>query len=202
MKQLKLIAMTLLTIVTINGFAATPGQMLQAQLAKIRTVKSNFSEVVKTRSGRVLQRSSGRMMILRPGRFRWESRKPTRQLIIADGRRLWVYDRDLKQVTVRSQKKGLGRTPAQFLSGYDKNLTRNYTVKFKRGYYQLTPRRRGASFNKIWMKFRRGKLTQLYLVDKLGQVSTITFSRMIMNRRLNPGLFRFRPPRGVDVLRQ
>ena len=202
MKFSKLLLVVTLICMPVYAFAVTPGQQLQAYLASISTMTSSFNQVVKTRKGRVLQRSTGQMAINRPGRFRWETGKPSHQLIVADGKRLWVYDYDLKQVTVQSQTRGLGRTPAQFLSGYDKNLTRDYNVQFKNGNFQLSPRSRDTSFSAIWLRFRGAVLSQLYLVDNLGQVSTITFSGMRINQRLDPRLFRFSPPRGVDVVRQ
>ena len=86
-------------------------------LAGVKTLSASFVQVVRDREGRITERATGDLSIARPGRFRWDYRQPYEQVIVADGRRLWLYDSDLQQVTVRSLEEGLGSTPAMLLSG-------------------------------------------------------------------------------------
>lgn len=204
MKSILRLLTIILCAFSINSFAATPTQQLQGALASIKTMRANFSQTV--RSGRrVVQRTNGSMALIRPGRFRWYSTQPTKQLIIADGKNLWVYDKDLQQVTVRALRNGLQDTPAAFLSGSNKTLARDYKVKIlktSRGQqrYQLTPRRSRASFRYIDLNLSGNRITSMRLVDKLGQTTDLRFSSVRVNQRLSSNLFRFRVPRGVDVV--
>ncbi|HEY4748533.1 MAG TPA: outer membrane lipoprotein chaperone LolA, partial [Steroidobacteraceae bacterium] len=82
-----------------------------------QTARGNFDQQVRDRAGTLVQESKGSFVFLRPGRFRWVYSKPVDQLIVGDGERVWIYDRDLNQVTVRKMSKALGSTPAALLAG-------------------------------------------------------------------------------------
>src|SRR5580704_14348669 len=99
-------------------FSQTSAELLQTKLNAIRSMTANFNQVVKAKN-REVSRSSGIMALERPGRFRWQTKSPMEQLVVADGQKMWIYDVDLEQVTVKKQGKGLGGTAALFLSGYD-----------------------------------------------------------------------------------
>jgi len=94
---------------------AAAAQRLAAFLEDTRTLRARFVQEIVAEDGTPGERASGTLAVLRPGRFRWDYREPYRQLIVADGERLWIYDEDLEQVTVRPQERALGRTPLQIL---------------------------------------------------------------------------------------
>lgn len=187
------------------SFCATPEQALQTKLNAIRSMTAQFKQVVKARS-RVVSRSSGTMALERPGRFRWQTKDPMTQLMIADGQRIWVYDADLEQVTVKKQQKGLGGTAALFLSGYDNTVTRDFTVKQSDSgeqiIFDLQSKTAKANFPRIKLMFHQNLLTGLDLYDQLGQITSVQLSQIKLNPQLTATLFQFKPPKGVDVVQQ
>jgi outer membrane lipoprotein carrier protein len=186
-------------------FAETAAELLQTKLNAIRTMTANFNQIVKAKS-REVSRSSGTMALERPGRFRWQTKDPMEQLVIADGKKMWIYDVDLEQVTVKKQDKGLGGTAALFLSGYDDTVTRDFEVtqeiKGKQFAFDLKSKNDKANFQRIKMVFTDNDLTGLELFDQLGQVTTVKLLKIKSNPKLEPKLFQFKPPKGVDVVQQ
>jgi outer membrane lipoprotein carrier protein len=179
-------------------------EQLAERLGAIETMSANFSQEVRS-DGQVVQRSRGEMAILRPGKFRWNTHKPNEQLLVADGRRLWIYDVDLEQVQVKPMRGQLGQTPALFLSGYDQSALNDYQVRIlkRQGqtiHYELIPKDNDATFAQITMTFRGDKLTNMQLSDRLGQITDLTFSKIKMNQTLPSRLFQFEAPAGVDVI--
>jgi outer membrane lipoprotein carrier protein len=179
-------------------------EQLAESLRAIETMSANFSQEVRS-DGQVVQRSRGEMAILRPGKFRWDTRKPNRQLLVTDGRQLWIYDEDLEQVQVKPMRGQLGQTPALFLSGYDQSALNDYQVQITKRqgqtvHYQLIPKDNDATFAQITMIFRGDKLTSMQLGDRLGQITDLTFSKIKLNQALPPRLFQFKAPAGVDVI--
>ncbi len=108
-------------------FCDSATDRLQSKLNSIHTMSASFDQVVRAHT-REVSHSSGTMALSRPGHFRWESKKPMAQWVIADGQHVWIYDIDLEQVTVKKQDKGLGGTAALFLSGYDNTIARDFEV--------------------------------------------------------------------------
>lgn len=182
-------------------FALTPAQELVEKLNQLRTMQATFQQKVYTETGRLLQRSTGKMAIARPNRFRWDMTYPTRQLIIADGKQLWIYDKDLEQVTVKPLKNNLGATPALFLSDNTQSLIHRFSIEKNKNNYLLKPKDKNAEFQTIQLRFKKTALIQMRLTDRLNQKSLLSFSRIKVNRTVNKNLFRFKPPKGVDVIK-
>lgn len=188
--------------------ADTPEQALTTLLLNISTLKANFTQSVKDKTARSLQQTQGHLALQRPGKLRWEVIKPTPQLIIANGNRLWIYDRDLEQVTIRHFNMSAGQTPALLLS--DKNLTlgRDYYVAQLPAVaqiaglqiYQLTPKNKEDVFENIKLSFIGRNIHQMQLQDRLGHVTIITFQNVAMGMPLPGNLFQFKPPANVDVI--
>ncbi|MGC1182251.1 outer membrane lipoprotein chaperone LolA [Legionella sp.] len=186
-------------------FSETPEQVLQGKLNSIRSMTASFNQVVKAHS-HVVSRSSGTMALQRPGRFRWQTKDPMAQLMIADGQRIWVYDTDLEQVTVKKQQKGLGGTAALFLSGYDDTVTRDFTVTQSGSsdnlIFDLKSKSAKANFQRIKLIFHQNFLIGLELYDQLGQITSVQLVQSKLNPKLASALFQFKPPKGVDVVQQ
>ncbi|MBI2786721.1 MAG: outer membrane lipoprotein chaperone LolA [Legionella longbeachae] len=186
-------------------FGQTPGELLQSKLNSMRSMTASFKQAVKAKQ-HVVSRSSGTMALQRPGRFRWQTTEPMAQLMIADGQNIWVYDKDLEQVTVKKQQKGLGGTAALFLSGYDNTVTRDFNVTQSTVgnelVFDLKSKSPKANFQRIKLMFRQDNLTGLVLYDQLGQVTTVKLSQIKLNPKLTAGLFQFKKPKGVDVVQQ
>lgn len=185
--------------------AISAEKQLQNRLNKMGTMEATFKQVVQTNK-RVISRSSGTMAMKRPGKFRWKTIQPMEQLVIADGKKLWVYDVELEQVTVKKQSKGIGGTAALFLSGVDNNVERDFKVQVKKSglqaSYFLKPISDKANFQRIEMIFNQNTLEALILYDQLGQKTTVMLSKVIRNPKLPKQFFSFKPPRGVDVVQQ
>lgn len=190
-----------------SAFAAdSPATALQTKLNAIRSMSAQFSQTVRT-ARRQVSASSGTMAMQRPGRFRWETKDPMEQLVVADGNKLWIYDVDLEQVTVKRQEKGLGGTPALFLSGYDDTVARDFEVSpckasGKMACFDLKAKSSKANFQRLRMVFAGDALSRLDLYDQMGQHTEVRLRAVKNNPALKKSLFSFSPPRGVDVVRQ
>jgi len=178
---------------------------VDAYLATVNTLSAGFSQVVRNRDNQVVDRASGKLSLSRPDRFRWDYEKPYVQVIVADGKQLWLYDSDLEQVTVRALEQGLGSTPAMLLSGSGKVGDAFESVAVQQQgdwtWCRLAPKQPGSDFEQVSLAFeRKGELAAMELRDKLGQVTVIEFGGLKRNVALDKGLFRFEPPPGADVI--
>jgi len=189
---------------TVPANAAGSIEKLQAFIAQTRSARASFSQQVLDKSAKVVQSASGTLAFSRPGKFRWEYQKPYEQLIIGDGERLWVYDKDLEQVTVKRLQGALGSSPAALLAGsneieafYNLNAT---GVRRGLDWLEAYPRDSETMFAKVRMGFKGNMLDTMELYDKLGQITVIRFSRIERNPRLAEDTFEFTPPPGVDVI--
>lgn len=184
---------------------ASAGAVEQFQrFMQLRGASATFVQTTISRNSR--QQSSGVLNIARPDRFRWEYRQPEPQLIVGDGRQLWIYDRELAQVTVRDQKSTLGDSPASLLAGQG-DVSRWYVLSEqgqKDGLDWLTakPRSREQGYALVRMAFADNDLRALELTDFTGQTTRIDFASWKKNPRQEDALFQFVPPAGVDVLRE
>ncbi len=183
----------------------TTNQALQVKLNAIRTMSASFNQVVKAKK-HALSHSSGTMALSRPGRFRWQTHQPMAQTVIADGHRLWVYDVELEQVTVKKQNPGLGGTVGLFLSGYNDTLARDFEVtrQFNGQHddFDLRAKSNKANFQRVKLMFVGNALQGIVLFDQLGQQTDVRLSHVNINQTLAPALFQFKAPKGVDVVKQ
>ena len=171
---------------------------------EVNSFSARFSQVVLDERLSPIQESSGTLWIERPNKFRWDYEKPYKQQIVADGKRLWVYDIGLQQVTVRPLSGGLGDTPAMLLAGRGR-LEDNFTIKplsaqNEMEWVQLTPRREDSGYEDIRIGFIQGKLRVLEMVDGFGHQTRVTLESPRENIRIEPNRFSFTPPEGVDVV--
>jgi len=178
---------------------------VDAYLASVRTLTANFSQVVRSRDGDIVDRASGTLSLSRPDRFRWDYQKPYVQTIVADGRNLWLYDSDLEQVTVRPLEQGLGSTPAMLLSGSgkvgDAFVSAGVQLQGDWTWCRLRPKQEGSDFEQVSLALdKRGELAAMELRDKLGQSTVIEFGALRRNPPLDAALFKFQPPPGADVI--
>lgn len=187
------------------SYSESAGDLAQAKLNAMQSMTASFKQIVKAKK-REVSRSSGTMALQRPGRFRWQTKQPMAQLVVADGQKMWVYDVDLEQVTVKAQEKGLGGTAALFLSGYDNTVTRDFDVtQAMQGnvtVFDLHSKSSKANFQRIKLLFTEDILTGLEMYDQLGQTTFVTLSQIKVNPKLAESVFQFIPPKGVDVVKQ
>jgi outer membrane lipoprotein carrier protein len=177
---------------------------LKAFIAGAKTAEADFSQTVSDKTGRVTQQASGRMAFSRPGKFRWDYTAPYEQVIVGDGVKLWLYDADLEQVTVKSLGNVIAGTPAALLAG-DNSIEKYFTLKNagEAGgleWLEATPKNKDTSFERIRMGFKGDVLVQMELDDFFGQRTTLKLSRFVRNPTIAPSRFTFTPPKGADVI--
>jgi outer membrane lipoprotein carrier protein len=184
--------------------AAGSIEKLKAFAAQTQSARANFSQTVRDRDGATIQTASGKLVFARPGKFRWEYEKPYQQIIVGDGQKLWVYDKDLNQVTVKKMEGALGSSPAALLAGSnDIEKYYNLDAKGAKGgldWLEAYPRDEDSMFSKVRMGFKGNMLDTMELYDQMGQVTVIRFDKLQRNPKLADNLFTFSPPAGADVI--
>jgi outer membrane lipoprotein carrier protein len=183
---------------------ATAIERFRSFLNDAKTARGGFEQKVYDRSGKLTQESKGSFVFLRPGRFRWVYDKPVDQVIVGDGARVWIHDRGLNQVTVRKLTRALGSTPAALLAG-SADLDKAFDLAdagAKDGieWMEAKPRDKEAGFDRIRMGFSEKGLQAMELTDNFGQTTLLRFTKIERNAKVDPGEFRFEPPKGTDVL--
>jgi outer membrane lipoprotein carrier protein len=214
--RVALVALALATIPTAFAARATPPSPAATPpapateiaafvrtLAGLRTFQARFVQVVHDPALHTARRRTGRVWIARPGKFAWVYRTPTPERIVADGRRIWIYDEELEQVTVRPEREALGRRPDLLLAG-STDVRRLYRITYEgvRGstaWYVLHPRRPGP-FVRVALGLRGGVPVAMRLRDRLGERTDLRFRRVVLNAPIPSARFRFRPPPGTAVL--
>jgi outer membrane lipoprotein carrier protein len=190
---------------------------LESFIRNTRSGRATFTQVVtsppKEGAAPRSKSSSGSFEFQRPGRFRFVYKKPFEQRIVADGQTLWMYDVDLNQVTARKQSQVLGATPAALIAAAPdlKALQADFALQAapdKEGlqWVQATPKVRDAQIQAVRVGLRvtdqGSELAVLDILDSFGQRSVLTFTAFELNPALAADTFQFKPPAGVDVIRQ
>lgn len=179
-------------------------QRVESFLQGLEGLQAEFRQVLTDRAGLVVEEAGGTLAVRRPDRFRWDYRDPYRQVIVADGARIWLYDSDLEQVTVRKLDDTLSATPAMLLSGRGR-LQDNFTVTqaTREGAIQwvrMEPKRDDTDFKWVRLGFDGTNLKFMQLADKLGQTTHLELSGLERNPPLDPSRFTFTVPPGADVI--
>jgi chaperone LolA len=200
----RILAVLMLLIAPHTAHAAATDK-LKSFIAATRSAQANFTQEVQDKNGKVLQSASGTMQFVRPGKFRWEYRKPYAQLIVGDGQKFWMYDTELNQVTVKRLDAALGSSPAALLSGSDE-IERGFVLSNIQGrdgleWLQAKPKSNETTFEKILMAFNsKSQLVVMELHDAFGNHTVLRFSELVKNPPMSPQRFKFVPPKGADVL--
>jgi outer membrane lipoprotein carrier protein len=183
---------------------ATPASDVEKYIAGLATWSADFKQTIADDSGKVLRAAAGKLYLQRPGKFRWDYSDPSEQLVLADGKQIWFYDKDLAQANVRDMDATLASTPAVLLSGGGAVSSQfDITALPPSGgleWYQLIPKHTDTDFQLVRIGFAKGELASMFLADKLNQVTQLTFTHQSRNAKFAPDLFTFTPPAGVDVI--
>ena len=200
---LRLVSFVLFILPCAAHAAAT--DKLKAFVAATHSAQANFSQELLDKNGKRIQLVTGIMQFERPGKFRWEYQKPYEQIIVGDGKKFWLYDVDLNQVTVKKLDAALGNSPAALLSGSNE-IERGFTLsdlgmKDDLDWLQAVPKKSETSFTKILMAFNsKSELVVMELHDSFGHRTVLRFSELKNNPSLSSQQFKFIPPQGADVL--
>ena len=188
---------------------AAATDQLQTFVTSVKSARGEFTQKqIKGQgaSAKVSGTSSGTFAFARPGKFTWRYTKPYDQLLQADGQTLFIYDKDLNQVTERKLDGALGSSPAAILFGSN-DLSKNFDVKngaTRDGveWLELTPKAKDTQFERIGIGFKAGNLEAMELRDAFGNTTLLSFTGIQKNPPLPADAFRFTVPKGADVMKQ
>ncbi len=170
------------------------------------SMRAKFHQVVKDNTNKVVQEVDGTMQLERPNKFRWDYKKPYEQEIISDGKDVFLYDKDLEQVTIRALSQTLGSSPASLLAG-GKEVEKSFELKnINREdgleWVQALPKNDDSGFERIMLAFKGQHLMKMEMYDSFKNITLIDFSAVERNPRLSLSSFLFTTPDGVDVVKQ
>ena len=200
----KISIVAVLSLVFTSPVNASALERLQSFISQLETFQAGFVQTLYDADSKPIQESKGAVILKRPGRFRWDYRDPYVQSIIADGEKLWIYDTDLEQVTVKVLDEALGNAPIMLLSN-NRPLDADFELRdlgAREGleWVELQPKVRDTDFEKIYMGLNETALVVMELRDQFGQATQIRFNDFEMNISAADQLFEFTPPAGVDVV--
>lgn len=204
------LAVALVLLLSTAWSAAPNGvTLLDRYLEGLTTLRANFSQTLTDAHGAEIDRGAGTLVVSRPGKLRWElrpqgARAAAAELMVADGRNVWFYDRDLAQVSVKPIDAGLSGTPAMLLSGAV-DVRRNFVLndageRDGLSWVAVEPRSADSDFRRARLGFNHGDLARMILEDKLGQTATIVFDHAVRNGPVAADEVSFTPPPGADVI--
>jgi outer membrane lipoprotein carrier protein len=185
---------------------ATGLERMKEYFKNIQTAQANFHQVVTDKQGLKTQDVTGVMHLQKPSKFRWDYNKPFVQEIVGDGHKVWLFDPELNQVTVRSFSKAVGSSPAALLAG-GKEMERLFTIKdtSRKGDLEWViaiPKIREGGFERLFLGFKGDALMEMELHDSFGNRTAIEFSDVQRNPKIPADKFKFTPPLDADVLRE
>ncbi|PLQ02534.1 outer membrane lipoprotein chaperone LolA [Cupriavidus pauculus] len=200
---------TLALLAAVPAAHAAATDQLQTFVTSVKSARGEFTQKQIKGQGadaKVAGTSSGTFAFARPGKFTWRYIKPYDQLLQADGQTLYIYDKDLNQVTERKLDNALGSSPAAILFGSN-DMSKNFDVKngaTRDGveWLELTPKAKDTQFERIGIGFKSGNLEAMELRDAFGNTTMLTFTGIQKNPSLPADTFRFTVPKGADVMKQ
>lgn len=172
--------------------------------ASTKTATARFEQQVHDRAGKVIERASGTFSFARPGKFRWTYDKPHKQVLVADGAKLWIHDPDLNQVTVKRIDRAISSTPAALLAGRD-DITELFTLRDAGSadglsWVEASPKAQDTGFERVRLGLRGRTLAAMELQDQLGGRTMLRFTELKANAPVAADAFTFVPPKGADVM--
>ncbi len=199
----RIITVLALAALVSSAWGESPKQQLDRFFAQTQTLSAEFNQVLSDETGEILQTSQGRFYLSRPGKFKWLYQRPYNQVIVGHSGKVWFYDPDLEQVTIKTLDESMGATPALLLSG-GVALDEQFIIENSGGedgwiWLKLSPKTDQSSFRFVLIGLDHSQLAGMELYDNFGQITRIEFSQIKLNPALPKDLFNFVPPKGVDV---
>jgi outer membrane lipoprotein carrier protein len=204
-KNISFIAALLISAAFTSVSQAGAIDQLREFSASTKSASGEFQQSQVKRGGKT-ETTIGSFSFSRPGKFRWDIKKPYEQLMVADGEKAWFFDKDLNQVTIRKTGAAIGATPAAILFG-SAQLEKDFDLTeaaARQGleWLDAIPKSKDAGFEKISIGFAGGLPTVLEIKDSFGQLVTVTLRNIQRNQALSDASFKFTPPKGADVVEQ
>ena len=195
--------LVLLAALCLPGLAVAETEDLRSFFNNMQSLKADFTQQVFGPRQELLQDSSGQVIVQRPGKFRWDYNKPYQQHIVADGEKLWLFDVDLEQVSIKPQNAAMANSPASLLSDagqLDKQFDVLTVFRQDRNWYELIPKQSDSGFEALFILLEEGVISQMELKDSFGQFTRLRFENVRINKGYGANTFRLKIPEGVDVI--
>lgn len=182
---------------------STDAQVLLNQLREgLTAMRAGFVQYEVNDDNQRSEENHGLVWLKAPDQFRWHYQQPIEQLIVADGKQVWVYDEDLEQVTVKKQNNQLN--PIYVIINKDLSA-QHYDIKFEiehegTSWVSLTPKEASEEVKTVWLAIKEKQLSQIKVVNHLDQTMIFMFHDVEKNPKIDDDLFSFTPPEGVDVI--
>jgi len=193
-----------LCVLTGSLFAAgDPVMTLNTRLSEIQSLQADFVQTITDSHGRQISHATGSLSLIRPGKFRWQVNPPEGELVIANDKKLLVYDPDLQQLVIRTLSDNDSEVPALLLSRGDISSGDHFVVRLQSEnpeIFHLTPKNKDSLFSDFQLMFDKNNLVKMTFVDHLKQTTVIAFKHQKHNPALPAKLFDFKAPRGTDVI--
>lgn len=198
-KRIALIFVLLMTPI-LSVSAATDAQLLKKNLEKFNQIDAEFTQVVSSDSGKILNKSSGNLIIVRPGKFRWQVEMPEEELIVSNGHTMWLYTPFIEQVTLINLKDAIQGTPFILLSGANDQQWANYNVVKNNNIFTVKSASIKEQSNTFTFEFSgNGSIEKFVVIEPQGQKSAFTLNHKASLTDITANLFEFKIPEGVEI---
>jgi len=189
---------------TVASASSEAMQRLNQFFTTVTTMQSSFSQEVRDENGRVRQKSTGTVALYRPGRFRWEYTSPDRHVIVANGSKVWIYDEELDQVTIKPMQQTLASSPVGLLLNKQPVQKQFQVTEImsdgRLDWFHMIPHKKDSDFVSMDLGIDQNSIQEMILKDKFGQETRIRLSNTQLGAQIDPSQFKFVPPPGVDVI--
>ncbi len=196
--------MAVVLLVLAQGASASALDDFSKRLKRMDSMSAAFTQTVFDTSGRVLQQIEGDLSVQTPGKMHWQTSPEYGQLVVSDGKTLWVHDQDLEQVTIRDLARNIQDTPALLLSGQEDEIARHFDVTLAKmpeeDRFRLVPKDKSRLFEALDFVYVGDRLDSMTILDATGQVTVVAFTDSTLNPDLDDSLFTFSIPKGTDVI--
>lgn len=203
MRLLKWACFTLFFIIMPNAFANTEVNSLNQLLQNFHSMQANFTQTISDANGNSSNQQTGKVVIMKPGKFRWQVISPNEQLYISDGKTLWNIEPDLDQVTRSALTQNLSTTPLLLLSGNISDINSVFKVtELSANQYRLIPTDNDSLIKEVALTFNQGMISQISVTNTMGQVATVIFTDIKFNVKVPANTFNYTPDKSMQVLTQ
>jgi outer membrane lipoprotein carrier protein len=207
MKQIKKLSLSILLLLICTTSNAKNGQeSLESHLQKHKQLSGQFTQVISSDTSSHTQSSTGEFWVKKPNKFRWNYSTPYVQKIISNGNKIWIYDEDLEQVSIKDSNASIDASPLSIILG-GSSVHQYFSImeftnkedKEDLQWLRLDPKTDSTGFEYISVGFKSGTLTRMNLKDNFGQTTQLLFTNLAIHTPIGDDTFEFQPPEGSDI---